>query len=233
MNTRTQVRFRLFYVDDSGSPQSGIVVYSWLECDAADWRNGLQSWLDLRQQLWTTYGIAPDYPIHAAPFAAVRGNPTSDPRWNRRHDQRQHVMRTLLAHLAATEGIHIGTVYRRTTARRDAYARHRAEVYQQLVTHLDRRLARQHEHGLVLTDGDGSDGTYAAAHQALTIERRRVVEDPQFPRRSKRNPWLQLADLVAWTAYHHLHRSDNRRYAWNWYDRYLTTRDVNGGPSKI
>jgi hypothetical protein len=229
MSIRTQVRFRLFYVDDSGSPQSGIVVYSWLECDAADWRDGLQSWLDLRQHLWAAYKIPPDYPIHAAPFAAGRGNPSTDPAWNRRRDQRHHIMRVILAHLAATDGIGVGTVYRRTSARRDAYGRHRAEVYQRLVTDLDTRLAGQHEHGLVFTDGDGSDHTYAAAHQALTIDRR-VVEDPQFPRRSKRNPWLQLSDAVAWCAYQHLHRAEGRRYAWHWYDTYLTTRDVHGGP---
>ena len=84
--------------------------------------------------------------------------------------------------------------------------------------------------GLVFTDGDGTDDSYAAAHRALTIDRRHLVEDPQFPRRSKRNPWLQMADLVAWAAYQHLHRSTNRRYAWPWYEQYLSGRDVHGGP---
>jgi hypothetical protein len=233
MSATTPVRFRLFYVDDSGSHQSGIVVYSWLECDAAAWRDGLQSWLDLRQWLHAHHAIPPDYPLHAAPFAAGRGNPSTDPNWNRRRHLRHQVMRTVLAHLAATDGIGVGTVYRRTTARRDTYANHRADVYQRLVTHLNKRLANQREHGLILTDGDGTDNSYTAAHQSLTTARRHVVEDPQFPRRSKRNPWLQLADLVAWTAYQHLHHADNRRYAWHWYEQYLTTCDVQGGPAEI
>ena len=230
MSARTSIRFRLFYVDDSGSPQSGIVVYSWLECDAGAWRDGLQSWLDLRQQLHAHHTIARDYPIHAAPFAAGRGNPSTDPTWNRNREQRRQVLRTMLARLAATDGVHVGTVYRRTTARRDAYAAQRADVYRRLVTRIDRRLADHHEHGLVLTDGDGSDHSYAAAHQALTIDRRRLVEDPQFPQRSKRNPWLQMADLVAWTAYQPLLCADNRRYAWPWYSTYLAANDINGGP---
>lgn len=230
MSTRSPLRFRLFYVDDSGSPQSGIVVYSWLECDATAWRAGLQSWLDLRQQLHTQHGIPPDYPIHAAPFAAGRGRPSSDPTVNQDRRRRHHIMRAMLAHLAATDGVHIGTVYRRTTARRDAYAAHRIDVYQRLVASLDTRLARHHEHGLVFTDGDGSDHSYASAHQSLTIDRRHLVEDPQFPRHPKRNPWLQMADLVAWTAYQHLHRAPNRRYAWHWYERYLAGCDVHSGP---
>lgn len=233
MHAGAQIRFRLFYVDDSGSPQSGIVVYSWLECDATAWRSGLQSWLNLRQQLHAHHGIPPDYPIHAALFAAGRGNPSTDPTVNRDRRQRHHVMATMLAHLADTDGVHIGTVYRRTTARRDAYAAHRADVYQRLVTGLDTRLAQHHEHGLVFTDGDGTDDSYTAAHRSLTIDRRHLVEDPQFPRRSKRNPWLQMADLVAWTAYQHLHRAPNRRYAWHWYQQYLAGRDIHAGPQGL
>jgi hypothetical protein len=42
---------RLFYVDDSGAPNTGWVVYSWIECAVADWRHGLRWWLDLRKRL--------------------------------------------------------------------------------------------------------------------------------------------------------------------------------------
>ena len=66
-------------------------------------------------------------------------------------------MRTVLAHLAATPGIAPGTMYRRTDARRDAYARHRNDVHQQFVTQLNTRLADHGEHGIIFTDGDGSD----------------------------------------------------------------------------
>jgi len=216
-------------VDDSGSASSGIVVYSWLECDATAWRTGWQSWLHLRHSLQARYRIPVDYQLHASTFAAGRGNPSTDPDWNRQKHLRRTVMRATLAQIAATPGLSVGTVYRRTTARRHAYAHHRADVYQRLVTHLDISLAEHHEHGLVFGDGDGSDPTYTAAHRALTLDRRRVVEDPQFPG-ARRNIWLQLADLVAWTAYQHLHRAQNRQFAWHWYHTYLSALDVHGGP---
>jgi hypothetical protein len=138
-------------------------------------------------------------------------------------------MRTVLAHLADTPGIALGTVYRRTDSKRDQYARHRNDVYQRFVIQLNARLADHHEHGMIFTDGDGSDPSYRDAHRALAAQHRRVLEDPQFPR-STENSWLQLADFVAWTALQHLHRAPNRRVAWHWYNTYLAPRDVHGGP---
>jgi hypothetical protein len=229
MHPTTPQRFRLFYVDDSGSPASGIVVYSWLECDAATWRNGWQSWADLREKLHIEHAIPPHYQLHATHFAGAHGNPSTRPGWNRHKHLRNQVMRTVLAHLAATPGIALGTVYRRTDAKRDQYARHRNDVYQRFVLQLNDRLAGHHEHGMIFTDGDGSDPSYRDAHRALAAQHRRVLEDPQFPR-SPENSWLQLADLVAWTAFQHLHRAPNRRVAWHWYDAYLASRDVHGGP---
>jgi hypothetical protein len=224
--------FRLFYVDDSGSPTSGIVVYAWLEVDAAAWRTGVQSWLDLRHFLHTRYGIPASYQLHAATFAGGHGNPSINPSWNRAKHLRGEVMQVALAHIAATTGVAVGTVYRRTTARRHAYAHNRVDVYRRLIAHLDARLATNHEHGLVFGDGDGSDRSYAAAHRALTLDQRRIVEDPQFPG-SDRNVWLQLADLVAWTAFQHLHRAPNRRFAWPWYETYVASRDIHGAPHPL
>ncbi len=112
------------------------------------------------------------------------------------------------------------------------YARHRNDVYQRFVLQLNARLADHHEHGMIFTDGDGSDPSYRDAHRALTAQHRRVLEDPQFPR-STENAWLQLADFVAWTAFQHLHRAPNRRVAWHWYDTYLAPCDVHGGPIAV
>jgi hypothetical protein len=116
MNAPAPDRFRLFYVDDSGSSASGIVVYSWLECGATSWRAGLQSWLNLRETLEAKYRIPVGYQLHAATFAGGHGNPGTDLDWNRRKHQRGEVMQVALAHLAGTDGISVGTVYRRTNA---------------------------------------------------------------------------------------------------------------------
>jgi len=149
--------------------------------------------------LHTRFAIPSNYQLHAAKFAGGHGNPSTDPTWNRAKHLRGEVMQVALAHIAATTGVAVGAVYRRTTARRHAYAHNRADVYRRLIAHLDARLAINHDHGLVFSDSDGSDRSYAAAHRALTLDQRRVVEDPQFPGSAK-NMWLQLAGLVAFSS---------------------------------
>ena len=48
---------RLFYVDDSGSVDTGYVVYAWIETTTEGWRRGMRSWLDLRRELYGKYRI--------------------------------------------------------------------------------------------------------------------------------------------------------------------------------
>jgi Protein of unknown function (DUF3800) len=229
MNATTPGQFRLFYVDDSGSSDSGLVVYGFLECPARAWRGSLQRLLDLRADLHLRHGISPDYQLHAASFATGHGNPSPLPGWNRQPHLRSAVVEQILTHLAADPDLRIGAIYRATTARRHAYQQHRVDVYRRLVAHLDQRLHTDGEHGLVFTDGNGSDPSYAAAHRAITHQQRHLVEDPIF-QRSARSHWLQMADLVAWTAFQHLRRNPNRRYAWAWYTDHLQPRDLHNGP---
>jgi Protein of unknown function (DUF3800) len=82
---------------------------------------------------------------------------------------------------------------------------------------------------MIFMDGDGSDQGYYSAHRALKLADRHVIEDPLF-QVSHRSQWVQMADLVAWSAYQALQRSPDRRFAWNWYDDYLAAHDANGGP---
>jgi hypothetical protein len=42
-------RFRSFYIDDSGAPGTGCIVYSWIEVRAGLWTNALAQWLDFRR----------------------------------------------------------------------------------------------------------------------------------------------------------------------------------------
>ena len=232
MSAITPGQFRLFYVDDSGSPDSGLVVYAFLECPARAWRTSLQRLLDLREDLHRRHGIPPGYQLHAASFATGHGNPSTVAGWNRQPQRRTAIVQQILTHLAADPDLGIGVVYRATTAKRHAYQQHRADVYARLVSHLDQRLHADGEHGLIFTDGNGSDPSYAAAHRAITHRGRHLVEDPVF-QRSARSHWLQMADLIAWTAYQHLHRAANRRYTWAWYATHLQVRDIHGGPLPI
>jgi hypothetical protein len=85
---------------------------------------------------------------------------------------------------------------------------------------------------MIFMDGDGSAHEYYAAHRALKLTDRYVIEDPLF-QPSHRSHWMQMADLAAWTAYQSLVRQPSRQFAWDWYGRYLGARDVNGAPLRI
>ncbi len=223
---------RLFYVDDSGAPDTGWIVYSWIECTITDWRIGLRAWLDLRKQMFADHKIPPAYELHAAHLIGGRGEPSIDPGWNLRKLNRTRAMQQALAAIGATQAVGLGTVYRVTAARGGDYAKQRAEVYDALVTRLDTRCAGAAEHGLIFMDGNGSEHAYYSAHRALKLADRHIIEDPLF-QLSHRSQWVQMADLTAWTAYHGLIRTPRRRFAWDWYSKHLAARDVNGGPMAV
>jgi hypothetical protein len=89
-------------------------------------------------------------------------------------------------------------------------------VYQELVLFLDARLLRADELGMLVMDGDGTDGSYCSAHRALPLATRSLIEDPGF-QHSRRSQWVQIADLVAYASYQHLARLPETRFAWNWH----------------
>lgn len=42
-----------------------------------------------------------------------------------------------------------------------------------------------------------------------------------------------MADFVSYAAYQSLLMSAERRFMWEWYDRYLSRVDVLGGPTEL
>jgi len=223
------VPLRLFYVDDSGSVATGYVVYSWIECDIEEWRVGLKSWLELRRELYVRHRIPPAYELHASQFVNGRGRPSTDPEWNLSKQARWAVTEELLATIGGCPQFRVGTVYRHTTARGHQYHLERDGLYQELVRHLDERLTASDELGMVFMDGDGTAPGYYAAHRGLRLSRRRVIEDPLF-QASHRSQWIQMADLIAYVAYHALLRHPAKAFVSGWYDQYLRRCDANCGP---
>src|SRR5690606_4272314 len=113
-----------------------------------------------------------------------------------------------------------------------SYARERKAVYAALVRRWDTNLGARGEVGIVNMDGNGSDPSYRTAHRALKLNTRNLIEDPLF-HDSKRSQLIQMADLVAWTTYAHLHRHAGNKFAANWYKDFLRPSDSNGGPILI
>jgi hypothetical protein len=223
------VQLRLFYVDDSGSVTTGYIVYSWIECSATEWREGLRTWLELRRDLYARYRIPPAYELHSSQFVNGRGRPSTDLAWNQRKQQRWAVAEELLATIGSCAQLRVGTVYRRTTAHGHGYHVEREDLYERLIQHLDARLAVDDELGMVFMDGDGTAAGYYTAHRGLKLAHRRVIEDPLF-QASHRSQWIQMADLVAYTAYQALLQHPAKTFVSGWYDQYVRTSDANGGP---
>jgi hypothetical protein len=102
---------RLFYVDDSGSPESRLVVFGWVELLAVDWSSALRVWLDWRRHLHTTVGIPASYELHATKFGSGRGRPSGTD-WDLHKANRATTMVSALTTIAALSGVATGAVYR-------------------------------------------------------------------------------------------------------------------------
>jgi hypothetical protein len=220
---------RFFYVDDSGAEDTGYVVYSWIECTFSTWHAGLRAWLDLRKSLYEQYQIPPAMELHATKFINGRGTPSvNGGNLNMSKAARRDVAEQALTIIGQCEELRVGTVFRHTTARTKQFTIQKNQTYTALVDHLDARLGAAGEHGMILMDGDGSRAQgYYDAHRNLKLSNRCIIEDPLFVP-AHRSQWVQMADLVAWSAYQNLLRHTGKKFAWEWYDTYLGTSDVNG-----
>lgn len=221
----------MFYVDDSGAEPTGFVVFAWVEVDARAWRHGLGRWLDWRESLWERHRVGKTYEIHSTSFVNGRGRPSADDEWNASKAARRAAFDDAFAGLAASPHLRVGCVYSHTTARRRDYRAEKMRVYGRLVALLDERLAHEGELGLVVMDGDGTDDGYVAAHRALRLSRRHVIEDPMF-QHSSGSHWLQIADMLAYAGYHEVLREPTRSFAHDWYPT-LRGIDVLGGPLRV
>ena len=222
---------RLFYIEDSGTVDTGWIVYSWIECSYTNWNAGLRSWLTFRKNLFTKNAIPVSYELHATKFARGEGNPSADTQWNRQKRYRGPVMQDALQAIGSCAHLHVGTVARLTSAKGPAYAQERGDLYRSLVHLLDQRLGAAGETGLLVMDGRAVDAYYDA-HRSLPLDTRNILEDPFFVE-AHRSQWVQMADLVAWTAYQHLSKQSTKHFARNWYSTHLLSCDIYGGPQHL
>jgi hypothetical protein len=220
---------RMFYIDDSGSVDTGHIVYSWIETTPHEWATGLRTWLDFRKTLYANYKIPPSAELHAAHLVAGRGRPSTDATVNKSKKTRRDIMESALQAIGSIPEVHVGTIYRTTTTTGTAYAAERDALYDELITHLDDRLCASGELGIVFMDGIGTENGYYTAHRRMKLQDRSIIEDPLF-QASHRSQTIQMADLVAWTAYQAIQQHPAKTFAWHWYDKHLRTADLNGAP---
>jgi hypothetical protein len=220
---------RMFYVNDSGSVDTGYVVYSWIETTSNKWAEGLRGWLDLRKELYAQYKIPVSFELHATKFVAGRQSPSTNPAFNISKSLRRQVIEDALRVIGSGAGLKVGTVYRKTATVGKNYNVQRHEVYGRLIQRLDTELSAAGQLGIVFMDGDGSDSGYFSAHRKLKLASRNIIEDPLF-QAAHRSQWIQMADLVAWVAYQGILQHPNKQFTWDWYNIHLRACDINGGP---
>ncbi|MER6629154.1 DUF3800 domain-containing protein [Streptomyces sp. NPDC000987] len=211
---------QIFYIDDSGAESTGYVVYGWASIDLAHWSAALRCWLDFRKHLYAATGIPADYELHATQFIPGRGSPSTRPEWNRHKGHRGRVAQDALATIASMPGTRTGAVWRHTAKTGRAYYAERAAVYEHLLHFLDNTLFAGGDHGIIVMDGDGSDGSYQREHRKLKLATRHIVEDPWFIGSHTSQP-VQIADLLAYTAYQAVLRHPGKRFMWNWWGKAL------------
>ena len=122
--------------------------------------------------------------------------------------------------------ISVGAVWMQTTERGPGFAVKKHALYDRLLIDLDSRLADDDVHAMITMDGE--EKRFLESHRRLKLDTRHVIEDPAM-HDSKRSQWVQMADLVAYTALISLNRHQHNEFGWEWYATHLKDSDVNGG----
>ncbi|WP_293046684.1 DUF3800 domain-containing protein [Mycobacterium sp.] len=224
---------RLIYMDDSGSPNHGWVVYGWIECTPEGWRPALRAWLDLRKQLYQDHCVPPSTELHCTKYINGRQHiSTTAPPNNEWKTLGRTIAEKCLNVIKHCPDLRVGAVYSQTAKRRKDFFAHKAGCYAETVAMIDQQLIANDEYGLINMDGTRTDQSYYAAHRDLKLSTRRVIEDPLF-HDSHRSQLVQMADLVAYATYMHLARHSGNKYGWDWYDAYLRPCAEGGDPVQL
>lgn len=230
---------RLIYIDDSGDPRTGLVVYGWIEFQPDHWHDVLGVWLQHRKQLSARYGVPVPKELHMTDYAQGRGNLTArklpeftGPNGSTfyKKDFGRAVARESLAVMRSLEGLRVGSVYRQAT--RETAAPAKAGLYAALLRRFETELQGTDSLAMIFMDGDGSDTTYRDAHRQLPRAARHVIEDPIYTD-SKTSQLMQMADHVAWSAFATLARVPKHEFAHELYRDYLAVRDPSRGPQPL
>ncbi|ACU69710.1 hypothetical protein Caci_0775 [Catenulispora acidiphila DSM 44928] len=212
----------MYYVDDSGDPTKGIAVYSWIEVDTAQAPEAMAVWLRFRQQLFETYQIPTDFELHSTNFLAGRGHPSTENKMNQSKTARREIFVAALKLISDLPGVSIGAVHRTSPRRRTGFGEPMTDPFCRLVLGVDRRLFLGDLQGIMVIDGegDGSCRFYTRLFRSLGLSGQQLIAVPFF-QPSYDSQWIQIADIVAYTAYQSVIRRPGREFCWTWYEDYI------------
>ncbi|MFI5616288.1 hypothetical protein [Streptomyces sp. NPDC051567] len=199
-------------MDDSGIPQEGFALYSWIGVSDDGATAAERCWLDFRAELHEDLGVPVDYEMHAHKFISGRGRPGGA---NPTKSDRRRAAQRALDTIAGLPGVSVGCVYVRQPYRS---ATPRKAAFDGLLRTLDRLLSEHGCDGRVIIDGDGTDPMYGDRHFDLEPE---CIPAAPTAVPAHESTWIQMADLVAYTACHAIARNPDREFMWHWYTRHL------------
>ncbi|MEV8366157.1 DUF3800 domain-containing protein [Streptomyces niveus] len=203
---------RIYYIDDSGIPKTGLALYSALGVSVRDSPQILRAWHRLRDDWLTTHGVPIDFELHTSRFLGGRGRPGGG---NPLKIERYRMAQEALDVLGVQPGLSITTVYCDYAGNwREA----KAVSYARLLRRLDQQLSLTGERAALVVDGDGSEDLYEHIHHEIRPAR---IPLPAAQVPAHTSDWLQMADLVAYTACQAIAQMEPKGFMWGWYARHL------------
>ncbi|MFF6882416.1 DUF3800 domain-containing protein [Streptomyces sp. NPDC012421] len=202
---------RRIYIDDSGSRESHIALYSAVSVPVVGEVAFENAHRELRVRREHRHGVPRDYEIHSYKFLTGRGRPGGrilSPR------ERSGMGREILSLIGDSGGVVVTSVY---SLGRDVRAAKQA-AFAGLLRDMDERLQREGERAELIVDGDGTDRMYEQLHAEVHPQ---GIPHPVTQLPAGRSLLLQAADLVAYSAFQALARQESRRFMWDWYEQLL------------
>ncbi len=206
-------RSYVVYVDDSGSEKVGW-LWSGLALPLDLWTEYLGRWLSFRRWLYNQHAIPASFELHAQAWLAVEpvkqtagdqlalavqapgGLPEILSRGKDERRSRFEVFEKGLKTIGTFTEARLFTTFTPSSTGEAKFA-----LYDDLLCFVEDFLAAERGHATFLVDGGhDSGGHLRAAHRALLIKSRRVIEDAGL-RRSSDSQLLQMADVCAHAAF--------------------------------
>lgn len=208
----------MIYADDSGDDVSSF--YTALLVPVPSWSSVLQQWLSFRKWMYKKHRVPADYEWHTYQWLQGKGIPDPDDPANpinRSKNLRREIAEKAMLQIGALRRFGVGVMTCETpgAVKSDAYAA--------MVREIDRLLLKQDAYGIMVVDGGVNgipDPHVRAAHRGLDLATRRVTEDGWLQPARGSQP-VQMADLVAHSAYQAARKKETREFMWDWHTAYL------------
>ena len=221
------------YVDDSGNEDLGLLWVALL-IPFEQWTEYLQRWLGFRKNLYAKTRVPASHELHAQVWLSPDPLQETEPealdalrddagelpgvllsgKATRRERSRWYEKGLLT--IGTFTDARVLTVY---TSEHSGPAK--IALYDELLCFTEEFLAPEKAHATLLVDGAMDGGSHLrAAHRALLIKHRRIVEDAAL-RRSSDSQLLQMTDICAYAAFQSLQGKRNPAFA----SRYETLLD--------